>query len=1071
MRQRQLKIGDVIAGRKVVALIGRGGMGVVYRAWNERLERDEALKVIADELAKDRSFRERFLREAKTAVALEHPHVIPVYDAAEEPDGTLFMAMRYVKEGKTLATLIQERGRLEPSLAAKLISDIASALDSGHAQGLVHRDVKPANILITGQTSHHPYLTDFGLSKRISSDTVVSGGTTLGAIVGTVDYMSPEQGQGHRIDARTDVYALGVTLFEALTGTVPYPRESDMAALAAKVLEPAPMVTQVAPGIPPPFDAVLARALAREPDERYPSAGELGRAARAAAGRPSEISVRREIGVGSVLADCLIEEVAGEGGMAVVYRATQQNLGKTVALKVMAPELADDPAFRARFGREMKLAAAIEHPNVIEIHWAGESQGRLYIVMRYVDGGTLREMLVRRGSLAPKLAVEVIEQLASGLDAAHAKGLAHRDIKPGNVLIDERSGRVYLTDFGLAKGIDDADITDGGQVLGTARYMPPERVRGAAVDDFLGDVYSLGCVLWDLLGGIDRVDLESIEDVPSALAHVVMRAASADPSARYSSAGELAHAARRALSEGAESDEDRVPSTVVRPSKLVVEERREPFEPTPLSHGLSERVLQVCDTVAGLIEAGIDGNGEGVVVPDEARLELEAIRSDLVAPLRIAVIGDAGSGRSTLINALLGRRLTETGGLAWLRTQITIEYGAQELVTAVLPGGDEVEYGLRPDGTLPDELRAMAGQLDSLHVRLRLDTVSTVSLIHASLTEEARETLPDASLYESADAFLITLRADSLGDVAELGAALSAKIPGRRISAVNATVVLTNADLAADGTLAQAEQVKDALGPMIAAATPLVGLLAETANAALVDNDDVAIFGELAAADPATRKGWLDSRETFLAGEAPIEQDERDRLLDRYGLHGIGCALELADAHQLDGIALRRRLREVSGIENVDRQIDGFHQRADALKADSALNRLEELSYRWPGLALLRDEVEAVRLQPQMHVIDLIRAFERCALDDVEVPEDLLQRLQRLITARSPSERLGISADARPDEMRAAALEGFRSWKMFENAGFASPVAARVARVAARAYEIVGDEAAPSHGAETVDSA
>jgi serine/threonine protein kinase len=1043
---RGLQIGDTVAGRRIDAMIGRGGMGVVYRAWNETMGRDEAVKMIAEELANDRSFRERFLRETKIAASLEHPHVIPVYDAAEGPGNQLFMTMRYVEDGKTLASLIAERDRLDPATAARVISDIASALDAAHARGLVHRDVKPANILITGQAPYYAYLTDFGLSKRLSAETVLS---RAGTVVGTDDYMSPEQAEGRLVDLRTDVYALGATLFEALAGSVPYPGDSYEAKMVAKVNQPPPMVSQAAHGIPPEFDAVIARALAKDPDERYPSAGELGRAAQAAARHPSQVSVQREIGVGSVLADCLIEEMAGKGGMAVVYRATHQKLGRKVALKVMSPELANDPLFRARFEREWKIAAAIEHPNVIDIHWAGEANGRLYIVMRLVEGGTLRETLESRGRLEPRLAVEVIEQLASALDAAHGRGLVHRDVKPGNVLIEEETGRVYLTDFGLAKGLEDAEITDGGQVLGTARYLPPERHRDSEIDEVLGDVYSLGCVLWDLLGGIDRAGLETVEGVPPSLAQVVTRAVELEPSARFASAGELARAAREALDPGTAGEPaDQLPAPTTGATTVARSaERRQPFEPTPLSRGLSDRVLGVCETALELLA------DEG-----EARAALESVDADLRAPLRVAVIGAAGSGRSTLINAILGRRLSDADGFDDLAPQVSFTYGVPERVRAVLEDGSQLEHGLRPDGGLPAEVLEVADRLASLRVWLPLDALRAVSLIHLALPPG--KGLAEIGARGDADAFLVAVPAQAAGDVEALRREISEIGAALRISAVNASLVLTKADLAAPEGSVPAEAAKSALGPMVAAVTPLRGLLAETANAGLVTNDDVALLGELARVEP--REELVSSTQAFLDAPSPISAEQRKSLLGRYGLYGMSCAFELADAGQLTGIDLRRRLREVSGIEDVDREIDGFHQRADALQADRALDRLDELSYRWPELSFLRDQVETIRLESAMHLVDLIRAFERCARGEVDVPDELLEPLELLITARTPARRLGLSDEAGPAELHGAALAGFRAWKTFENAGQATPAAARVARAVARSYEFGARELQPA---------
>jgi N-acetylneuraminic acid mutarotase len=271
----ELAIGSEFAGYRIEEVAARGGMGVVYRATQLRLKRTVALKLVTPALARDTSFRERFRREWMIAASMDHPNVIPVYEAGEE-DESLYIAMRWV-EGTDLRETI-DRGALEPSHAAHLVSQVANALDAAHERDLIHRDVKPANILITGQD--HVYLTDFGLTKHASS---ISGLTRTGQWVGTVDYTAPEQIEGAPVSPRTDVYSLGCVLFEALTGRTPYKRENDLATLWAHVYAPPPSVLEVSPDIPARFDDVLRRAMAKDPAERYASAGEVGRAALAAA--------------------------------------------------------------------------------------------------------------------------------------------------------------------------------------------------------------------------------------------------------------------------------------------------------------------------------------------------------------------------------------------------------------------------------------------------------------------------------------------------------------------------------------------------------------------------------------------------------------------------------------------------------------------------------------------------------------------------------------------------------------------------------------------------------------------
>jgi YVTN family beta-propeller protein len=276
----ELAPGTTVAGYRIEGLIGRGGMGAVYRAAEEGLQRKVALKVIAPELAQDERFRERFLRESKVAASLDHPHVIPIYQAGDE-GGLLFLAMRYV-EGTDLARLVAEEGALEPRRALELLSQVAEALDAAHAQGLVHRDVKPSNVLIAQAAGReHCYLGDFGLTKRAGS---LSGVSAAGEIVGTLEYVAPEQITGDPLDERADIYSLGCVLHECLTGQAPFPRATDVALLWAHVHEQPTPPSKARPGLPEELDAVLARALAKDPGRRYDSAGELVAASREALG-------------------------------------------------------------------------------------------------------------------------------------------------------------------------------------------------------------------------------------------------------------------------------------------------------------------------------------------------------------------------------------------------------------------------------------------------------------------------------------------------------------------------------------------------------------------------------------------------------------------------------------------------------------------------------------------------------------------------------------------------------------------------------------------------------------------
>jgi serine/threonine-protein kinase len=272
-------IGTVFAGHRLDEVAGRGGMGVVYRATDLALDRHVAVKLIAPALADDPAFRSRFVSESKVAASLDHPNVVPIHHAGEQ-DGVLFQVMRYV-EGEDLRSMLRREGRLEPERAAPIVAQVAAALDAAHAHGLVHRDVKPANVLLDAK--RHVYLTDFGLSVRLGG----LDDSRPGRLLGTVHYISPEQIRGEEIGVRSDVYALGAMLFHMLTGGVPFPADTDEARLWAHLSEPPPTPSRAGGRIPVAFDAVIARAMAKNPAHRYASAGELSRAVQAAVGEPA----------------------------------------------------------------------------------------------------------------------------------------------------------------------------------------------------------------------------------------------------------------------------------------------------------------------------------------------------------------------------------------------------------------------------------------------------------------------------------------------------------------------------------------------------------------------------------------------------------------------------------------------------------------------------------------------------------------------------------------------------------------------------------------------------------------
>ncbi|MDQ3723245.1 MAG: serine/threonine protein kinase, partial [Actinomycetota bacterium] len=288
----ELTQGELLGGCRVEGVIARGGMGIVYRAVQLDLQRPVALKVITAERAGDPEFRERFTRESRMAAAIDHPNVVPVY-AAGEDGGALYIVMRYVP-GRDLHALIKDDGPLPATRAAAIVAQVAAALDVAHAAGLVHRDVKPANVLLAAGSGDHAYLSDFGLMRTLDP---LEPLTDSGSWIGTVDFASPEQLAGERVDARSDVYSLGCVLYAALTGVPPFARETMPATLLAHLRDPIPRPSMK--GADQYFDRIVARALAKESGDRYPSAGDLGRAALAAARGEPVTETERTVAIGS----------------------------------------------------------------------------------------------------------------------------------------------------------------------------------------------------------------------------------------------------------------------------------------------------------------------------------------------------------------------------------------------------------------------------------------------------------------------------------------------------------------------------------------------------------------------------------------------------------------------------------------------------------------------------------------------------------------------------------------------------------------------------------------------------
>ena len=555
---------------KIEADLGRRGNLIVYRAYDPRLERRVAIKILSPGAPVNEELRARFQREVEVIAALQHACIVQVYDFGEHEEHP-YVVMPYLASG-TLATRLSA-GPLRLQQLVPIVGRVAAGLDEAHARGILHRQLRPANILFDDQGL--AYLSDFGISVLQALS-----GPAGQPDADEMSYISPEQiralkeGSAVELDGRSDVYALGAVLFEALTGRVPYPAKTAAEMALAHLTAPIPSLRAVKPDLPETYQALVERALAKVPADRYPTAGELarhvkeiasgrwflsqiaggeaesppkeqkpeeGRAASLLAQPPGEPS-------GATIGRYQIEQQLGRGAMGVVHLAYDPNTKRQVAIKVLPRQLTTAPEFRERFQREARLVAKLEHDCIASVYDFGEYDGQPFIVMQYLPGGTLADRLVR-GPLKLRAIAPIVERVAAALDEAHAQHIVHQDVKPGNILFNA-DNEAFLSDFGIAVIAEAKASLMREDVGGTPKYISPEQVRalmeeetpksrgfwGSVLDklrkgqgspaqappgpklDGRSDVYSLGVVLFETLAG--QAPFEGSTILDTVMAHV-----------------------------------------------------------------------------------------------------------------------------------------------------------------------------------------------------------------------------------------------------------------------------------------------------------------------------------------------------------------------------------------------------------------------------------------------------------------------------------------------------------------------------------------------------------------------
>ena len=728
---------------------------------------------------------------------------------------------------------------------------------------------------------------------------------------------------------------------------------------------------------------------------------------------PHEATVR--VAEGAEIDGYRLDAKTAESSRAVIYRATQLNLDRTVALKFMSEQAASDASAREQFIRVGKLVGALAHENVVPLYDIGEVASRPYLVSHFVVGRSLEQIVIDNGPKRPVQALQVLSALASALDAAQNRGLVHQGAGASDILVEESTDRAFLSSFRTA-GVGSEDEERAAHIAG------------------------LASALRTLLVGADRAATPLPDEMPEGLRTLIAEATDPAGECRFGSAEDFALAAYAAYERTAETIE----MVLTGPTLTGV----------PLSESLSAQVLDVLEDALPDVSNDAD------------RFAVEQIRRRLREPMHLAIAGPSEIGQAAIVNALLGTRIApasrELRNVFWW-----YRFGHSARVDLVLHDGDRVPAELTRDGLAIDDLGCSPAEIASVDARLPLDLLRSLTVVQLPSARNQGDASPTrfsenyVKALRRADAILLAIDPEgrevdpSLPDT--LAAHFEELADESGISALNAVAMLgsrTRASATAGRTGEAVRRLTDALGPRVAAVVPLAPQLAEAVITSPITSAEVRSLTTLHDLDPDVRDHV---QEAFVSGHslagAPLSREDFDHIYRKIGDLGIRSAVELAQYSELTPAEVTQHLRQISGIDDLAREVSGLQLRADVLKASKSLSALEKLSFR-SGLSFLGDEIERLRLRgPGMDLIGTVDAFGRCVSGQVKLRPDKLAELQRFLTGRTLHDRLGLSPDASHEETTVAAKEQLRAWKSFE--GLASPQERRVAGAVVDHYETI----------------
>jgi serine/threonine protein kinase, bacterial len=563
-----LSVGQLLDGRyEILAPLAEGGMGAVYLARRVLLGDDVAIKVIlADQ--EGPAPLERFVRESRACAQLRHPNIVSILDYNADDPQRPFLVMELLS-GPSLKDELAARGRFPIDALQRIIPPICSALALAHARGIIHRDLKPANIVAHdfGDGRVHKVV-DFGVAtvRQQGDERRLTGSQQF---IGTVAYASPEQLTGGAVDGRSDVYSLGVVIFELATGRLPFEGGDAMAVVAAHLNRPAPLPSTVCTGLPPWFDVAVSRALAKDPQDRWPDMASLGRAM---AGPDSlgvtESSVRLPAASSALLGTYELGEALGPGRLgSTVHRGVHRALGHPVAIRILRGVTDRDEAARERFLHEAR-AMQVSHPSIMHVRDYGEEGNLVYVVTDFIDGPSMRQVLTGGGPLPwPRLA-RFTGQLLEAAHAVHRRKGLLCGLSPDiiRVTTDDDGERIVISSAGIWEAQDllgtlqEQTLRGMGLADSELRYVAPELFTGRKAD-VRSDVFSLGVLVYEMATGMTPFDGATLPELlgkmltgtprdprelqpmlPERAATAIQTALSTAPEKRHGTAREFAKA-------------------------------------------------------------------------------------------------------------------------------------------------------------------------------------------------------------------------------------------------------------------------------------------------------------------------------------------------------------------------------------------------------------------------------------------------------------------------------------------------------------------------------------------------